>query len=71
MPSEPHQLLLKTNSAASQQLSTAELNALVLERVRKMTPEEKFKSLIASGIYTSAGELTREYSPVIVPAYGK
>ena len=54
-----------------QSLSTAELNALVLERVRKMTPEEKFKSLIASGIYTPAGELTREYAPLAVPAYGE
>lgn len=70
MPSEATQP--KPNGTTYQQsLSTAELNALVMDRVRKMTPEEKFKSLIASGIYTPAGELTREYAPLTVPAYGK
>jgi hypothetical protein len=45
-------------------LSRAELLALhkrVLERVRKMSPEEGFRSLVASGIYTAEGKLAKEY----------
>ncbi|HWQ91615.1 MAG TPA: hypothetical protein VN673_08085 [Clostridia bacterium] len=38
-----------------------DLHKRVLERVRKMTPEEGFRSLVASGIYTPEGKLTKEY----------
>jgi hypothetical protein len=38
-----------------------ELHRRALERVRKMTPEEGFRSLIASGIYTPDGKLAKEY----------
>lgn len=32
-----------------------------IERIRKMTPEERFQSMVRSGIYTPAGELRVEY----------
>jgi len=38
-----------------------ELHKRVLARVRKMTPEEGFRSLVESGIYTPAGKLAKEY----------
>jgi hypothetical protein len=38
-----------------------ELHRRVLEEVQKMTPEEGFKDLIASGIYTPDGKLAKEY----------
>lgn len=37
------------------------LHRHALERVRKMSPEEGFRSLVASGIYTPDGKLTKEY----------
>lgn len=37
------------------------LHQRVLKRVRKMTPEEGFRSLVASGIYTPEGKLAKEY----------
>lgn len=37
------------------------LHKRVLDRVRKMTPDEGFQSLVASGIYTSDGKLAKEY----------
>jgi len=37
-----------------------ELHKHALERVRKMTPEEGFRSLVASGIYTPDGNLAKE-----------
>lgn len=43
-----------------------ELHKLVIEEVRKMTPEEWFKDLIASGIYTPGGKLTKEYGGLII-----
>ena len=38
-----------------------ELHKRVLERVRAMSPEEGFQSLVASGIYTPDGQLAKEY----------
>lgn len=38
-----------------------ELHKLVLERVRRMTPQEGFQSLVASGIYYPDGKLAKEY----------
>lgn len=38
-----------------------ELHRIVLERVRKMTPQEGFQSLVASGIYSPDGKLAKEY----------
>ncbi len=38
-----------------------EVHKLVVEEVRKMTPEQGFRDLIASGIYTPAGKLAKEY----------
>ena len=48
----------------SQPLSRSEMldmHERILDRVRKMTPEEGFHSLVASGIYTPDGRLTKEY----------
>lgn len=38
-----------------------DLHQRVLDRVQKMTPEEGFRSLVASGIYTPEGKLAKEY----------
>lgn len=38
-----------------------DLHQRVLERVQKMTPEQGFQSLVASGIYTPEGKLALEY----------
>ena len=38
-----------------------ELHRLVIEDVRKLTTEQGFKDLIASGIYTPEGKLAKEY----------
>lgn len=38
-----------------------DLHARVLDRVRRMTPKEGFRSLIESGIFTEQGELSPEY----------
>lgn len=37
------------------------LHARVLDRVRRMTPQEGFRALIESGIFTQDGELAPEY----------
>ena len=33
----------------------------MLERIKLRTPEEKFQSLVRSGIYTADGRLRKEY----------
>jgi hypothetical protein len=38
-----------------------ELHKRALEQVRRMTPEEGLRSLVASGIYTPEGKLAKEY----------
>jgi hypothetical protein len=38
-----------------------DVHRLVVEEVRKMTPEQGFKDLIASGVYTPGGKLAKEY----------
>ncbi|HTB64396.1 MAG TPA: hypothetical protein VK737_12500 [Opitutales bacterium] len=38
-----------------------ELNARVARSIQSMTPKELFKSVVAAGIYTPAGKLTKEY----------
>lgn len=38
-----------------------ELNARVVRRIQAMTPTELFASVVATGIYTSDGKLTKEY----------
>jgi len=38
-----------------------EMHKRVLERVRKMTPEEGFRSLVESGIYSPEGKRAKEY----------
>ena len=38
-----------------------DLHKRLLAEVRKMTPEEGFKDLIDSGIYTPEGKLAKEY----------
>jgi hypothetical protein len=38
-----------------------DVHRLVVEEVRKMTPEQGFKDLIGSGIYTPGGELAKKF----------
>ena len=51
-----------TNRSILSRKELLELHERVVKRVRKMTPKEGFKSLIASGIYTADGKLTKEYA---------
>lgn len=51
----------QTNGFVRSRKELLELHKLVIEEVRKMTPEEGFKDLIASGIYTPDGKLAKEY----------
>ena len=51
----------ETNGSVLSRKELLELHERVVKRVRKMTPKEGFKSLIASGIYTRNGKLTKEY----------
>ncbi len=51
----------QTNSFVRSRKELLELHKLVIEEVRKMTAEEGFKDLIASGIYTPDGKLAKEY----------
>jgi hypothetical protein len=51
----------ETNGSVLSRKELLELHELVLDEVRKMTPEEGFRSLIASGIYTPEGKLAKEY----------
>jgi len=50
-----------TNGTVLSRSELLELHKRVLARVRKMTPEEGFRSLVASGIYTPDGKLAKEY----------
>jgi hypothetical protein len=52
---------LQTNGCVQSRKELLELHKLVIEEVRKMTPEEGFRDLIASGIYTPDGKLAKEY----------
>ena len=58
-------LLNYLNAPPKQDLATGaerlHLHKQVLERVRKMSAEEGFRSLVASGIYTPEGKLALEY----------
>jgi hypothetical protein len=40
---------------------TERINNKVVAKVRAMTPKEGFASLVASGIYTKSGKLTKHY----------
>jgi hypothetical protein len=51
----------ETNGSPLSGSELLELNRLVVERVRKMTADEGFRSLVASGIYTPEGKLAKEY----------
>lgn len=51
----------QTNGFVRSRNELLELHKLVIEEVRKMTPEEGFKDLVASGIYTPDGKLAKEY----------
>jgi hypothetical protein len=51
----------ETNGSALTRKELLELHEHVLEEVRKLTPEEGFRSLVASGIYTAEGKLAKEY----------
>ncbi len=51
----------ETNGSVLSRKELLELHERVVRRVRKMTPKEGFKSLIASGIYTPDGKLAKEY----------
>jgi hypothetical protein len=48
----------KAHSKASKEM--LELHKLAIEEARKMTPEQGFKDLVASGIYTPDGKLAKE-----------
>jgi hypothetical protein len=50
-----------TNGSAHSRTELLDLHKRVLEEVRKMTPQEGFRDLIASGIYTPDGKLAKEY----------
>ena len=49
------------NGDTTSRAELLDLHKRVLDHVRKMTPEEGFKELVASGIYTADGKLTKEY----------
>ena len=51
----------ETKGAVLSRKELLELHRLVVEEVRMLTPEEGFKDLIASGIFTPAGKLAKEY----------
>jgi hypothetical protein len=51
----------ETNGSVLSAKELLELHERVLKRVREMTPNEGFQSLIASGIYTDEGKLAKEY----------
>jgi hypothetical protein len=50
-----------TGGSALSRKELLEVHQLVLEEVRKMTPEQGFRDLIASGIYTPTRKLAKEY----------
>ena len=41
----------------------AAVHALIMEELRKMTPEEVFQTAVDAGIYSPSGRLTRPYAP--------
>ncbi|MDA1277958.1 MAG: hypothetical protein O2960_28520 [Verrucomicrobia bacterium] len=52
---------LKENGAVESRKELLAFHDRVVKRVRKMTPQQGFQSLIASGIYTPDGKLAKEY----------
>ena len=38
-----------------------EIRKLLIQKVKAMTPEQRFESLVASGIFTAGGKLTARY----------
>ena len=51
----------EANGAELSRKELLDLHKRVLSRVRKMTPEEGFQSLVEAGIYTPQGKLAKEY----------
>ena len=51
----------EANGSVLSRKELLELHERVLKRVRKMSPKQGFRSLIASGIYTAEGKLAKEY----------
>ena len=49
------------NGWDSSRTELRKLHERLLERLDKMTPEGGFQTLVASGIYTPDGKLTKEY----------
>jgi hypothetical protein len=49
------------NGAVLSRKELLDVHRLVVEEVQKMTPEQGFKDLIASGIYTPGGKLAKKY----------
>lgn len=43
--------------------ANAEPHKRLMKRLRKMTPDEFFKTLVDAGIYTKTGRLTKRYAP--------
>ena len=52
---------LETNGSVLSRQDLMDLHERLLEEIRKMTPAEGFRSLIASGIYSPEGKLAKEY----------
>ncbi len=51
----------QANGAVLSRKELLDVHRLVVEEVQKMTPEQGFRDLIASGIFTPAGKLAKEY----------
>ena len=51
----------QANGAMLSRKELLDVHRRVIEEVEKMTPEQGFKDLIASGIFTPDGKLAKEY----------
>lgn len=49
----------------SRDRANAKAHRELLQRLKKMTPDQLFKSVVAAGIYTSDGELTARYRTTV------
>ena len=52
----------KTNGFTPRPHANAKAHKRLMDRLRKMTAEEIFKSAVEAGIYTEKGNLTKPYS---------
>lgn len=61
MGAETEKTQPETNGSVLSRKELLDLHKRLLQEVREMTPEEGFKDLVASGIYTPEGKLAKEY----------